>query len=46
MRYVVGIFNGVDVDDYYVEASSIEEAYERAEEIAINVGGSVYTVVH
>ena len=39
-RYIVGIFNGFDVDDYYINASNYDDAY--------NIGmtiGEVYTII-
>lgn len=44
-RYIIGINNGFDVDDYYIEASSREEAITIGEAIASQVGGTLYTVV-
>lgn len=39
-RYIVGIFNGFDVDDYYINADSYDDAYN------IGMGiGEVYTVI-
>lgn len=37
--YTIGIFNGYDVDDYYINANSRTEAIRIAEEIS---GGSYY----
>lgn len=45
MTYIVGIHNGFDVDDYYIEASSKEEAIAIGESIASQVGGTLYNVV-
>lgn len=42
MRYVVGVYNGFDVDDYYVDADSVDEACNIA--TAIACGGEVYIV--
>lgn len=41
-KYVVGIYNGFDVDDYYIEASSADEANEIARTIAEYTGGELY----
>lgn len=39
-RYIVGIFNGFDVDDYYINADNYDDAYN------IGMGiGEVYTVI-
>lgn len=45
-NYVIGVFNGFDVDDYYIEAASYEEAVLVGKNIAISVGGTLYSVVH
>lgn len=39
-RYIVGIFNGFDVDDYYINADSYDDAYN----IAMSIG-QVYTII-
>lgn len=44
-KYVIGIHNGFDVDDYYVEASSKEEAVAIGKHIAASTGGTLYCVV-
>lgn len=42
-RYIVGIHNGVDVDDYYVSANSKDETVR--EVLSFQPDGTVYTVV-
>lgn len=41
-KYVVGIFNGVDVDDYYIDAESEDMAIDMAVSMS---GGTVFTVL-
>lgn len=43
MRYVIGIHNGFDVDDYYVDAESKDEAIDKA--LALASSGTVFTVL-
>lgn len=43
--YIIGVHNGFDVDDYYIKASSREEAYEIGKQIAVEQGGTLYTIV-
>lgn len=38
--FIIGVFNGFDVDDYYINAESVEEAISIA-----SAYGEVYCVV-
>lgn len=39
-RYIIGVYNGIDVDDYYINANSKQEAIKIASQY-----GSIYTVI-
>ena len=45
MKFIIGIHNGYDVDDYYIDATSHADAVTQGEKIASNVGGALYTVL-
>lgn len=42
-RYIIGIHNGYDVDDYYINANTLDEACTIA--LSMAGGGSVYTTI-
>lgn len=44
-KYILGIFNGEDVDDYYITALSYDDAVKQGEHIASYSGGELYTVL-